>query len=61
MPSRQMATIFFIMFVNMFGFSLILPLLPYYAETFGANESIVGLLVGVYAAAQLIGAPLLGK
>ncbi len=45
----------------MLGFGLILPLLPYYAETFGASDIIIGLLVASYAAAQLVGAPLLGR
>ncbi len=44
----------------MLGFSLILPLLPYYAEQYGANAIVVGLLTASYAAAQLIGAPILG-
>ncbi len=45
----------------MLGFGLILPLLPYYAETFGASDTVIGLLVASYAAAQLLGAPLLGR
>lgn len=45
----------------MLGFSLILPLLPYYAEAYGASATVIGLLVASYAAAQLIGAPLLGR
>ena len=43
------------------GFGLILPLLPFYAENFGATPGQVGLLVASYAAAQFIGAPLLGR
>jgi DHA1 family tetracycline resistance protein-like MFS transporter len=50
-----------IVFVDLLGFSLILPLLPYYADTFGANDIAIGLLVASYAAAQLLGAPLLGR
>jgi len=61
MKNSRLLTIFLIVFVDLLGFSLILPLLPYYAESFGATPVIVGLLVGSYAAAQLIGAPLLGR
>jgi DHA1 family tetracycline resistance protein-like MFS transporter len=57
----RLFTIFLIVFIDLLGFSLILPLLPYYAETYGANATVVGLLVAAYAAAQLIGAPLLGR
>ncbi len=59
--NKQLSSIFLIVFIDLLGFSLILPLLPYYAETFGATPFITGLLVAVYAAAQLIGAPLLGR
>lgn len=61
MKNSRLLTIFLIVFVDLLGFSLILPLLPYYAETYGATPLITGLLVAVYAAAQLVGAPLLGR
>jgi len=61
MKNSRLLTIFLIVFIDLLGFSLILPLLPYYAETYGATPFIVGLLVAAYAAAQLIGAPLLGR
>lgn len=61
MRNHRMLTIFLVVFVDLLGFSLILPLLPYYAEQYGANAVVVGLLVASYAAAQLIGAPLLGR
>ena len=61
MKNKPLASIFLIVFIDLLGFSLILPLLPYYAETFGASDTVVGLLVASYAAAQLIGAPLLGR
>jgi DHA1 family tetracycline resistance protein-like MFS transporter len=59
--NRQLATIFFIVFIDILGFGLILPLLPYFAEQFGATPWVTGLLVASYAAAQLLGAPLLGR
>ncbi len=39
---------------------MILPLLPYYAETFGATLTLVGLL-GTSNAAQLVAAPVIGR
>jgi DHA1 family tetracycline resistance protein-like MFS transporter len=44
MNKSRLLTIFFVVFVDMLGFSLILPLLPYYAEGYGANAAIVGCL-----------------
>lgn len=61
MKNKQLLTIFIIVFIDLLGFGLILPLLPYYAETFGATPTVVGLLVASYAAAQLLGAPVLGR
>ena len=61
MKKRLLASIFLVVFVDLLGFSLILPLLPYYADSFGASSLVVGLLVSSYAAAQLVGAPLLGR
>lgn len=61
MKNSRLLTIFVIVFVDLLGFGLILPLLPYYAESYGATAGVVGLLVASYAAAQLLGAPLLGR
>jgi len=59
--NRYLISIFLIVFIDLLGFSLILPLLPFYAETFGADPIMIGLLVAVYAAAQFFSAPLLGR
>lgn len=61
MKNKLLISIILVVFIDLLGFSLILPLLPYYAKTFQANDTVVGLLVASYAAAQLIGAPLLGR
>ncbi|PKO14770.1 MAG: MFS transporter [Chloroflexi bacterium HGW-Chloroflexi-10] len=58
---KRLFSIFLIVFIDLLGFSIILPLLPFYAETFGASPTVVGLLVAIYAAAQMISAPLLGR
>jgi DHA1 family tetracycline resistance protein-like MFS transporter len=61
MNKKLLFSIIFVVFIDLLGFSLILPLLPYYAETFKASPFVTGLLVASYALAQLIGAPLLGR
>jgi DHA1 family tetracycline resistance protein-like MFS transporter len=61
MNNKRLFSIILVVFIDLLGFSLILPLLPYYAKTFQASEFVTGLLVAVYAAAQLIGAPILGR
>lgn len=52
-----MATIF----VDMVGFFIVLPLLPFYAEKLGADPIRVGALVSMFALAQLVSAPLWGR
>ena len=58
---NQLITIFTIVFVDLLGFSIILPLIPFYAEDFGASKFVATLLVASYAFAQFIGAPILGN
>jgi MFS family permease len=53
--------IFLIVVVDVLGLTIILPLLPFYAERLGASPTVVGLLVSSYAACQLIAGPLLGQ
>src|SRR5205085_11611530 len=63
-PSRGRSTllpIFLIVVLDVLGLTIILPLLPFYAERLGASPTVVGLLVSSYAACQLIAGPLLGQ
>ena len=56
-----MYALFLIVFSNLLGFGIIIPLLPYYAENFGANPNEVTLLMASYSLMQLIFSPILGK
>jgi MFS family permease len=47
--------------VDVLGLTIMIPLLPFYAEKLGATPSQVGWLVGVYAFCQLFSGPLLGR
>jgi DHA1 family tetracycline resistance protein-like MFS transporter len=61
MKTERLINIFMVAFVDSLGFGLIMPLLPYYAETFGASPFLIGLIIASFAAASLIGAPLMGR
>ena len=61
MSNKRLFSIILIVFIDLLGFSLILPLLPYYAQTFKASQTVTGLLIASYAVMQLIGAPILGR
>lgn len=53
--------LFCFVFLDVLGFSIILPLLPYYAAELKASPSSVGLCLTANALAQLITAPFIGK
>jgi MFS family permease len=53
--------IFLTVFVDVLGLTLVLPLLPFYAEHFGASPFVVGTLAASYALCQLISGPSLGR
>lgn len=55
-----MATLFLIVFLDLVGFGMIIPVLPFYAEHLGISPSLVIFLFGVYSLGQLFGAPLWG-
>lgn len=57
---KQMAVLFSAIFLVGIGFSIIMPVLPYYAESMGANAFQLGLLLTVYAVCQFIFAPIWG-
>ena len=58
--SRPLLIIFLTIFVNLIGFGIIIPLLPFYAEMFGASPLTIGLLFGIFSVCQLAAAPVLG-
>jgi MFS transporter, DHA1 family, tetracycline resistance protein len=53
--------IFLIVLVDVLGFTIILPLLPFYSERLGASPTVIGALVATYALFQLISGPILGQ
>ncbi|MEM8993425.1 MAG: MFS transporter [Acidobacteriota bacterium] len=48
-------------FVDMIGFALIVPLLPLYADRFGADPFMIGILMGAFAFGQMATAPQWGR
>lgn len=59
--NRQMMTIFLVVFIDLLGFGIILPLLPYIAEKYAATPVMIGLLSGVYSLFQFVAGPILGR
>jgi MFS transporter, DHA1 family, tetracycline resistance protein len=60
-PKKALATVFAVVLVDLLGFGLVLPLLPFYAGKFEATPVEIGLLYSIYSLAQLIFSPLWGS
>lgn len=58
---KKILPVFVIIFIDLLGLTIIIPLMSLYAVSFGASASVIGLLGAAYPAAQFIGAPLLGR
>jgi DHA1 family tetracycline resistance protein-like MFS transporter len=58
---KKILPIFLIVLVDLLGMTIIIPLMPLYATSFGANALVIGFLGAVYPIFQFIGAPVLGR
>src|SRR6185503_11950421 len=63
MPRQRspLLPIFLIVFVDVLGFTIVIPLLSLYAEKFGASRLVATTLVSVYAICSLISTPVIGN
>jgi DHA1 family tetracycline resistance protein-like MFS transporter len=50
-----------ITFIDILGFSILIPLMPYFVKHFGAPDIVVGLLFAVFALCQFVGGPFWGN
>lgn len=60
MKKGALATVFLVVLVDLLGFGIVLPLLPFYASEFNASGVSIGLLYSVYSLSQLIFSPIWG-
>ncbi|MEM7585670.1 MAG: MFS transporter [Acidobacteriota bacterium] len=61
-PDRAaLGVVYFTVFLDLLGFGIILPWLPYYAAELGASGIGLGFLFTAYSLAQLVGAAVLGR
>ena len=58
---RALAVVYLTVFLDLLGFGIILPQLPFYALKFGASGAWVGVLLAAFSFAQLFGAAVLGR
>lgn len=58
---KKVLPVFVIVLIDLLGLTIIIPLMPLYAASFGANPLIIGILGATYPIMQFIGAPILGR
>ena len=61
--TTPLAIIFVTVFIDLIGFGMVIPILPYYANTepFNATPFQIGILVAVYSLMQFFFSPILGR
>ena len=59
--SARLGVLFSVILVDLIGFGIVVPILPFWAERFGANGMMLGLLLASHAAMQFLFSPVWGK
>ncbi len=59
--TKPLLIIFITIFIDLLGFGIVIPLLPFFAQEFGASPLDIGFLVSSYSWMQFIFAPILGN
>src|SRR5216684_8105053 len=57
----RVGVIFFTVLIDLIGFGIVLPILPFYAQRFGAAGLGYGGVIGVFSLRQFVATALLGK
>ncbi|KEO81275.1 tetracycline resistance MFS efflux pump [Tumebacillus flagellatus] len=57
---KALPILFLVMFLVMLGFGIIIPVLPFFAQSFGATSTQLGFLMAVYSVMQFLFAPVWG-
>lgn len=60
-PRRALAIVIGIVFLDLLGFGVVIPILPFYVRSFGVTDVVIGLLAASYSIMQFLFAPLLGR
>jgi DHA1 family tetracycline resistance protein-like MFS transporter len=60
-PAGSLPLLYSVVVVDLIGFGILMPILPFYAVEFGASGRELGVVLAAYAAAQLLMAPVWGR
>ena len=57
----KIGIVFLIVFIDLVGFGIVIPILPLYAEEYGPSPVVFGLLMAAFSVMQFVFAPILGR
>ncbi len=58
---RAVAVVIGVVFLDLLGFGVVIPILPFYVRSFGVSDVFIGLIAAAYSLAQFLAAPTLGR
>ncbi|MXR40182.1 MFS transporter [Halobaculum sp. WSA2] len=58
---RAVAVVIAVVFLDLLGFGVVIPILPFYVRSFGVSDVFIGLIAAAYSLAQFLAAPTLGR
>ncbi|WP_256295871.1 MFS transporter [Haloarchaeobius salinus] len=58
---RAMFAVVLVVFLDLVGFGIVIPILPFYVRSFAVSDVYIGLLAASYSVMQFVFAPLLGR
>ncbi len=61
MRKSSLLVLFLTVFIDLIGFGMVIPFLPFYAREYGASGTMVGAVVGIYSIMQFFFAPVWGR
>jgi len=61
MKKASLLALFLTVFIDLIGFGMVIPFLPFYAREYGASGLAVGAVVGIYSIMQFFFAPIWGR
>ncbi len=61
MKKTSLAVLFLTVFIDLIGFGMVIPFLPFYAREYGASGITVGMVAGIYSIMQFFFAPVWGR
>jgi multidrug resistance protein len=61
MRNKQLGALFLVSVIDILGFGILIPLVPYMADRFGATPAVITALFGSYSLCQLLAAPFWGR